>query len=116
MRNVWLRNALATHRAGRKPDGGELSQLRSVGHRDNSNTQARWRQHLEILGLGSQPGAVLGGSMINVIGESGYDEAKRLAAPIHFVGISLVVAIAANVIVFALFRGSPLVWVVVPFN
>ena len=54
--------------------------------------------------------------MTNVNGETAYGEAEKLAAPIHFVGISLLVAVVANIVVIALFRGSPLVWVVVPFN
>jgi hypothetical protein len=51
MRYVWLRDALATHRAGREADGRKLSQLRSVGHRDNSGTSNRWCGYLEIPGL-----------------------------------------------------------------
>lgn len=43
--------ALASDRARSDADGSEFSQLRSVNPRDNEDSQIRWCEHVEVLGL-----------------------------------------------------------------
>ena len=48
--------------------------------------------------------------------DSAESRATQLASPIKYVGITFLLAVVVNVVVISLFRDSPLVYAVVPFN
>lgn len=54
--------------------------------------------------------------MSNVDAEDNYTKAEKLAAPIKYIGISFLAAVVANLFFIGLFRESPLVYGVIPFN
>lgn len=48
--------------------------------------------------------------------DSAENRAMQLASPIKYVGITFLLAVIVNLVVISLFRESPLVYAVVPFN
>src|SRR5690606_15587011 len=50
------------------------------------------------------------------IEDSADSRATELASPLKYVGITFLLAVIVNVVVILLFRESPLVYTVVPFN
>lgn len=48
--------------------------------------------------------------------DSAESRAMQLASPIKYVGITFFLAVIVNVVVISLFRESPLVYAVIPFN